>query len=220
MARTLYQIGATVPRIRLRRVWLKALVVVEDQVPEEHAPALVIGESQGVFRHRVADRLQAEQVGLDGLHLVIRHQGIGGIGKCRVVAFAVLADTLVQGTEEISITPVANTGLLVRRNVGRVQRAERQLELHAAGKGFAAGHGVARDTVSRCRQVLAALDQRLVIGLYVQTQGGQSQPANQGFARMHGSGSFYREVSSAAQRQAAQALATGCSQCVEQCRTN
>ncbi len=65
----------------------------------------------------------------------------------------------MHGIEEILVAVVADAGLLVRRDVGRVERAERQFEGEPAGEWLAALRGVANDTVGSVREVLAAFDQ-------------------------------------------------------------
>ena len=61
--------------------------------------------------------------------------------------------------EEILIAVIADPGLLVGRDVGRVQRAEWQLESEAPGIGFAAYRGMAGLAVRSPRQIGAALDE-------------------------------------------------------------
>ena len=52
---------------------------------------------------------------------------------------AVLGDALMQRAHEIVVTPGADAGLLVRRDVGRIDRTERQMEREAAGEGLPPG---------------------------------------------------------------------------------
>src|SRR5262249_28062234 len=56
------------------------------------------------------------------------------------------------------IAVVADASVLVGRDVGRIERAERQLEAEPAGKILAAGPGVAGHAIGGTRQIRAALD--------------------------------------------------------------
>ena len=81
---------------------------------------------------------QAEQIGLDRQRVGIGHVGVGRIGHRRIKPRAVAADAALHGVEKIPIAVVADAGLLVGRDIGRIERAERQRNGEAAGIGLAA----------------------------------------------------------------------------------
>ncbi|MNJ71218.1 hypothetical protein D3C77_677350 [compost metagenome] len=90
---------------------------------------------------------------------------------------AVTANAGLQRTDELVIGPCTDAGLRVRGNVGRKQRAERQLELNTTGEGLTARHGMASHTVGSARQVFALSQQVLLrIGrLRQQSRAGERQ---------------------------------------------
>ena len=75
---------------------------------------------------------------------------------------AIRADALLHGLDELIVGPVADAGFLVRRDVGRVQRAERHLHRQAAGVGLATFGDVAGQAVRGAGQVFAAFEQGVV----------------------------------------------------------
>ena len=76
---------------------------------------------------------------------------------------AVAPFAAAQGVEKIPIAVAADAGVFVGRDVGRVERAERQRKRQAAGIGGAARRGVADHAVGGSREIFAALD-RIDIG--------------------------------------------------------
>jgi len=160
--RPFHQVGAAVPLLGLLRVRLEAFVIEKQQVPQGDAPALVERKADVVLPVRLVHRFQAEQVGLDGEDVLARHQGVGGVRKGRVVVAAIRADALLHGLDELIVGPVADAGFLVRRDVGRVQRAERHLHRQAAGVGLAAFGDVAGQAVRGAGEVFAAFEQGVV----------------------------------------------------------
>ena len=89
-----------------------------------------------------------------------RHQRIGRIGKRGIEMLATLADSLMQGPEEFLVAPSPDARLPVGSDVGRVDRADHgQLERQAAGKGLAAGRGVAGRAIGRSGEIFAARHQ-------------------------------------------------------------
>jgi hypothetical protein len=61
--------------------------------------------------------------------------------------------------EELLVCVLANTRLLVRRDIGRVHRSEWKLERKAPRIFLAAGRGVANNTVRRLREIFAAFEE-------------------------------------------------------------
>src|SRR6266851_5159127 len=110
------------------------------------------------------DRLLDLQISPEIGDVLVVHPGEGGIGKDGKIMGAVLGNALAQGAVEILEAPGAEPGLLVRRDVGRIERAERRRQGAAAGEALAVvlGIGVAADAIRRVEDIGAALDSRLV----------------------------------------------------------
>jgi hypothetical protein len=72
---------------------------------------------------------------------------------------AIPADPAVHGGEKLRIGVIPDAGRLVRRDIGGVQRAERQYEREAASISLAAFRGMAYQAIGSFREVLALLDQ-------------------------------------------------------------
>ena len=159
MRQRLGEIGAAVPLRRLRGVGLEARIRIEQRRPETHRPALVERERQRIGGRRRMHRRQAEQIGLDRQRIGVGDVGVGGVRHRRIEPRAVAPHAAMHRVEEILIAVIADAGFLVGRDVGRVQRAERQLEAEAAGILLAARRGVADHAVRRLRQIRAALDE-------------------------------------------------------------
>ncbi|MNF94226.1 hypothetical protein D3C84_769310 [compost metagenome] len=174
MAEHFHQVLATLPLLALAVGRLQLHAVLVEHVPEGHAEAHVEGEGQVGLRTGLGDGLQAHQVGVDGVGVLPLEQVVGGVGHGRVELAAILA--LAQGhrLEEVVGAVVADAVLLVRGDVGAVDGAEGRHQRQAAGVLGAALDAVAGHAVGGTRQVLAALDQRLVLGL-LRRLGGQRQ---------------------------------------------
>src|SRR5260221_6926742 len=110
------------------------------------------------------DRLLDLEIGPEIGDVLVVHPGEGGIGKDGKIMRAVLGNALAQGAVEIREAPGAEPGLLVRRDVGRIERAERRRQGAAAGEALAIvlGIGVAAEAIRRVEDIGAALDSRLV----------------------------------------------------------
>ena len=157
MAERLDEIGSSIPFSRLIGVGLKAVPGLEQHVPKGHQVALIEGECHVVGRRRVFDRLEAEQIGLDGERVVARHQGVGGIRKGRIEMLSPLANTVVQYPDEFVIAPRADARVLVWGNVGRIDRADHgEFESEAPRKRLAARHRMAGNAVGRAGEIFAA----------------------------------------------------------------
>ena len=78
-------------------------------------------------------RRQAEQIGLDRQRIGVGHVGIGGVRHRRIKPCAVAADAAMDRVKKILVAVIADAGFLVGRDVGRIQRAERQPDRQPAG---------------------------------------------------------------------------------------
>src|SRR4249919_2361148 len=70
------------------------------------------------------------------------------------------ADTTAHCTDKFCIAPSTEPGFSIRRDVWRIDRAERQLERASTPKGPAAGGRVAGAAVGSLRQIFAPREQR------------------------------------------------------------
>ena len=153
------EIGAAVPFRTFRGIRLEAGIRIEQRRPEVHRPALVERKHQRIGGGGRAHRRQAEQIGLDRQRIRVGHVGIGRKRHRRIKPRAIAARAAMNRVQKILIAVIADAGLLVGRDVGRIQRAERQLEREAAGIFLAALRGVADHAIRRPRQIGAALDE-------------------------------------------------------------
>ena len=157
MAERLDEISAAVPIRRLILVRPEPMRRLEQRVPEHHQIALVERKGHVIRRWRGVHGLKAEQVGFDREHVAIREECVGRIGKRGVEMLAIVADSLMQRSQELLVGPVSNTCRRVGRDVRRIDRADhRQLERQASGKGLAARRGVAGRTIARPGEIFAA----------------------------------------------------------------
>ena len=101
---------------------------------------------------------QAEKVGLDRQHVGVGHEGVGCVGHGRIKPRTVLADAAPHGVEEILIAVIADAGVLVGCDVGRIERAERQWESETAGIRRAARRGMTDHAISSLGEIFAAFD--------------------------------------------------------------
>ena len=128
MAHRLDEVGATVPVRRPAGIGREAVVGIVDQVPADHHRADIVRERHPVRRRRRMHRGQAEQVGLDGERILARHQRVGVVWHRRIEMLAAAGNARVQHPHELVVGVVADAGLPVGRDVGRVQHAHRQRE--------------------------------------------------------------------------------------------
>src|SRR6185437_3786034 len=128
--------------------------------PDAQGPAHGQRPGDAVGLVGLIDRRHAvHEVGVKRLHVVGRYAGEGRVGHGRIQRVAVLGDALAQGAVEVFERVVTDAGLLVRRDVGRIEGAQRRGDAQAAGVGLAVLDGVAGDAVAGAGQVFAALDE-------------------------------------------------------------
>ena len=82
---------------------------------------------------------QAKKIGLDRQHVGVSRKSIRSLGHGRIKPRAILADAALHGVEEIPVAVVADAGVLVGGDVGRIERAERQREDKTAGNSAPPG---------------------------------------------------------------------------------
>ncbi len=162
VAEPLHEVGAAVPARVVRRVRAVGVGVEEDEIPQRHAPALIERERQVRLGRLQADRR-------DRMHEVRVHRGdvvVGDLRERRVrhrrIQMMARRDTAAQRAVEVLQRPSADAGIGIRRDVRRIDLADRRLQREAAGERGLAGNGVARVAVAQPREIGAARDQRVV----------------------------------------------------------
>ena len=154
------QICAAIPFRALCRVESECARLEEQRIPAAHDDPMIEWPSQ---RHRgagVADCRQCREIGFDRQHVRAGHSREIGIGKRRIVARAVRRDAVVHGAIEIVVAPCADAGVAIWRQVGRIDRAERRLDLAPTGKWLRRIGGVATRAIAGIGQHLALRDDR------------------------------------------------------------
>ena len=158
MRDALDQIAAAIPFRALLLVRHQDAGLEEQPVPAAHDDAIVERKAQLGRARRIAHRRQRRQIGADGKNVLPRQPGEMRIGEGRVIARTVARHAEAQRAVELVIAPGAEAGLAVRRQVGRVDAAERGIDPLAAGERFGRIGGVAARAVAGLRQRLAARD--------------------------------------------------------------
>src|SRR3984957_15264703 len=110
MGKRLDQIGAAVPFRALIGVRLETPVRVEHHRPYADRPALIERKGEGIGNRRCADRLEAEEIGLDGERVSVREISVTGEGHCGVKRRAVTPDAAMDRREKIRVGVLADTG--------------------------------------------------------------------------------------------------------------
>src|SRR5262245_19934873 len=94
------EVCAAIPLGALFGIRCEALIWVEDERPEDHQPALVVGEPKCVLGAWGSDRREAEEIRLDRQDILIREVGVAGVRECGIEPGAVARDPLVHGSQE------------------------------------------------------------------------------------------------------------------------
>ena len=155
MPRTLHEIGAAVPFGGLRRVRLVGTGIQVQRLPHCHRPA---NPERGVVPGRdVAHGFQRAQVRVQVGNVLLGQSRVERVRKCGEQMPAVGGDALAQRALQVLRAPVADSGLGVRRDVGRVDRAERRGERAASGIRGSALARVAPHAIGGRRDVATSL---------------------------------------------------------------
>ena len=134
MADALDQIAAAIPFRALLLVRHQDAGLEEQPVPAAHHDAIVERKAQLGRARRIAHRRQRRQIGADRQNVLARQLREIRIGEGRVIARAVGRDAEAQRAVEIVVAPGAEPGLAIRRQVGRIDAAERRIDPLAAGE--------------------------------------------------------------------------------------
>ena len=109
-------------------------------------------------------RLDGLEVRVERVDVVVGHLGELDVGHRRIEVFAVLIHTAAQRALELFLGPVADAVLLVRRDVGCVQRAERRSHRQVSCELGTVPVGVTRGAVRHVREIFAATDEGALVG--------------------------------------------------------
>ncbi len=178
VARSLHQIGATVPLLALAGDRGEAAVIVIEPVPAPEGPAHV--ERPGNVARLVGSGLRLHilhQVVVEGGEILIAHLGVGGVGHGRVEGVAAAGDPFAHHLDELGQAVVADAVGLVRGDVGGVDGADRGGETLAAGERLARLAGVAGGAVPQLGHV------------FTRRHGGGGVGGEGGQGQQHGTGS-------------------------------
>jgi hypothetical protein len=174
MLEALHEIGTTIDLRRLIRIRLEHAIFEEHQIPADQRGAHIEREWHQIRFGRRMHRRQGEQIGLDGEGIVTRDLRVPRERHDRVEMLAVHADTFVEHANELIVGDLANSGVVVGRDVWRRELAERRVHVQAAGEGLAVRGRVASFAVAGGRQVFAVSDQSSVrcVGVFYRRKGG------------------------------------------------
>jgi hypothetical protein len=110
-------------------------------------------------------RLPGHQERIERPVVVIADIGEMVIGKGRIEMLPVTTDARAHGAPEGLLRPASDSGRRIRRNIGRVDGAERSRHRKAAGEARATAYRVAIAAIADRRQLATALDQHWIEGL-------------------------------------------------------
>src|SRR5581483_7531369 len=156
MAETLDEIGAPVPLLGLVGVPFIGARLEEERVPdrERAAPAHRPGQfGRLVF---LSHRIEGVEVRPYREHVTASQLRIPRVRKCRIEMRPVAPDAVVHRVPEVLFAPFANAGLAVRRDVGRIDGAERCRHGAPAGERLAAIVGMTCRAVARVHEIATA----------------------------------------------------------------
>ncbi len=77
------------------------------------------------------------QVNPERAQIYIGQPGVGGIGKARVIVFAMWALAFTQRPDEVCLAPATDAGFVVRRDVGGIKSTERRVQFAPPGQAGA-----------------------------------------------------------------------------------
>src|SRR6185437_1042467 len=137
VAEAFHEIGAAIPLRRLPRVRLERARLEEEGVPSGDGFAHRERPRKVRRLRRLLHRRDRIEVRLDREHVVAAELREPRIRERGIEMLAVRADAVVHRLVELLVGPLADAGFLVRRDVGRIDRAERRGDRAAAGEGLA-----------------------------------------------------------------------------------
>jgi len=99
---------------------------------------------------------EAEQIGFDRQRISVGHPCKRCVGHGGIKILSIASDAAMNRFQELCVRPGADSGVPVRRDVGRIDRAERRDERETSCKRRAARSRVAGLAVGGTRQIFAA----------------------------------------------------------------
>src|SRR6185295_13754430 len=136
MAWTIDEIGAAIPARLPLRVWparggIKSKMLPQpDTAPDDRSEPNLVSFGGCGYRRKTA------KVGLYVEKVFGLHGRIGCVGKGRNVIRVLWGNSPHGGIEEIEVRPAADAGARIGRKVGRVENANRGLEMRSARGQF------------------------------------------------------------------------------------
>ena len=152
------QIAAAVPFRAFLLVGLEDARPEEQPIPAPHHHAVIERPAQFRRRRAVLNWRERREVGADRQQVVADHLGEVGIGERGVVERTVAPYAVTQGAIELLVAPGAEAGIAIRRQIGRIDPAERGVDLFSPGERLCRIGSVATGAIGRLGQRLAARD--------------------------------------------------------------
>ena len=162
MAEPFDQVGAAVPRLRLRGIGLELAGVEKERVPGLKAGPDIEREHQARLFRRRARRRDGVQEGADRQHVVAGRFGEPLIGERRIEVAAIPVQPLMHRAIKLIVAPGADPIGFVRRDVGGVKRPVRRMDRRAPGVGLAPRRGMAGFAIAGAGEIGAPLDERRI----------------------------------------------------------
>lgn len=155
MAERLHQIGAAIPLLTAIVSRLEAFVFDKKQIPEPQGLADVEWKRQPGFRRSMTDRGDlVHEIIVELANVLVADRRKRRIRHRRVQIMAVPGNPVSNGAAEIFQGILADAVVRIRRDVGRINNAERRIDRTASGKrSLRRIGGMAGVTVRRSGQV-------------------------------------------------------------------
>ncbi len=159
MARAVDEEIAPVP-LRVAALW-QGRGIHKELVPKPYRGTDTEREDHLGGRRAIPHRLLRLEIGEQRVAVGAAHMGEIGIRKRRIEMGAVRPQAVVQRSVEIVRRPPSDTGLQIRRNVGRINPAEHRGERLSTRERRAVRRVVTAGAVAEDREIAAALHRRL-----------------------------------------------------------
>ena len=159
--RGVHQIGAAVPRRRLRGVGTEGLFVEEQKLPPADEAADVERERHLMGGGTALRGRQRAQISEEIARVVEAHMRVSGVGKGWVIMLPAGRGALGHGGDELGLGPAADAVIGIGRDVGRIERPERRFQRLATaetGAVLLVLRGVAGGAAARREQLTAIVE--------------------------------------------------------------
>ena len=152
MARPVDQIGAAIPLRILRCIGPERLAVEEQQLPAAQRAADVERERHVVVAHPALHRRQRLEIGEQVAQILVLHALVRRVGKRGKIMPPVRRGSLHHRGDELRLVPLADAVVLVGRDIGNVERAERRFQSRARRRAASCRPGWAWRGTTRSRR--------------------------------------------------------------------